>query len=645
MNHNENIRKLEETLNEVIRFTNELDEKLARNEIDGIHYHVLLNEKLSGRTKEEIISHIEQKIKEEKNKAREGKKKTITISAAAIILIIIAIIGIIYPNPGALTGYTTATKQIEQKIDYNRVFEHYTETQLDLTNLTSLKISGTLEGTGAKIKLRINGTEYLIAQITNPTEQPSQITGMVIEEETTQYTITTDKTTYTLGETATITITPTTNNQSLYVSYGEETHKLETNTYKPETTGNYQIIALIVLPEDIIRINTNFTVTSKNNSIFAVPEKSNFSETETTTTEETPKETNETNQTTPTNETTPTENTTVNETNQTNETTPTEPTTNAFVFENLCTETCTLTENSNPVLIVELDDNTTLTINTLTTTQTKENLAPEQNKNIPDITLAKGESRTINLNNYFKDPEEETIQYDINKIPEITTTINQNELTITSQNLGKYTAYIYATDGNKMIVSNTFTITITETTEETTTETNQTTNETTGLPISNETEIVLTPIIDCGNPNPNNRPVECMIGQEDKYFKDKSIFIENLDKTQVARITAFGNMVIRGKLYENSIYAPSSRDFRVNYFIDDGETEVVSAWIDTATGDLHLRGTAHEEQFSIIPPSTGAFIIQNRKGTNLGFIDKITGDLYLRGNLIQEQPEENVITQ
>ena len=120
--------------------------------------------------------------------------------------------------------------------------------------------------------------------------------------------------------------------------------------------------------------------------------------------------------------------------------------------------------------------------------------------------------------------------------------------------------------------------------------------------------------------------------------------MDNLDKMAVARITTFGNLVIKGKLIENSTANPGSRDFKINYFINYGETEVVAAWIDTATGDLHLRGALYEEQFTLLPPSD-AFVIQNRKGTNLGYFDKATGNLYLRGNLIQEKPEEDIVKQ
>jgi ABC-type anion transport system duplicated permease subunit len=135
MKPDEQIRMLEETKNEIIRFTNELDDKLARKELNQAECQVRLHEKLGGKTKEELISYIDRKMLAEKNRIKEEtrdqkNKKIITFSTATIILILMAIIGIIYTNPGALTGQVTATRQAQEIINYNRVFDHYTETQL-----------------------------------------------------------------------------------------------------------------------------------------------------------------------------------------------------------------------------------------------------------------------------------------------------------------------------------------------------------------------------------------------------------------------------------------------------------------------------------------------------------------------------------
>jgi len=521
----------------------------------------------------------------------DARRRKIAIFSATAIILIIAIMGIIITTPGALTGYITATREVQQTVDYNQAFSQSTETQLTLNNIVGLRISGRLEGTAAKVKLRINGTDYLIADIVNPGTW-----NQTILEQTPEYSIRTDKKAYLIGETATITITPDTENKSLYVSYGEQTQKLDNNAYAPQELGEYQAIALITLPDNILRLEINFTVI--NGTILP----------------ETPE---------PTPETPPEQN-------------------NAYEFSELCTDTCTLAENSNPILIIETAENSTLVITQIITTQTKENQAPIQTQNIPDINLITGQVATLGLNQYFTDPEGDLVQYDINQILEINATISQNILAITSATPGIYTAYIYATDGDKLVTSNTFQITITQSEE------NQPINETpiiTGeTNLSNETNqaIPVASFTDCSDPNPNLRPPECIQGNEEQYFKNTPIYLQNLDRAIVGRVTAFGNIMIRGKLIENSEIKPGSRDFKISYFINDGETEVAAAWIDSQTGDLHLTGKIFEEQFSIMPTSQDAFLIQNRKGTNLGFIDRQTGNLYLRGNLIQERKEEDI---
>ena len=288
----------------------------------------------------------------------DARRRKIAIFSATAIILIIAIMGIIITTPGALTGYITATREVQQTVDYNQAFSQSTETQLALNNIVGLRISGRLEGTAAKVKLRINGTDYLVAEITNP-DAENLITGQVTGEETLPYAISTDKTIYALGETATITITPDTENKSLYVSFGEQTQKLDNNAYTPQELGEYQAIALITLPDNILRLETNFTVTNETTPIETLPE--------------------------PIPETPPEQN-------------------NAYEFSELCTDTCTLAENSNPILIIETAENSTLVITQIITTQTKENQAPIQTQNIPDINLITGQVATLDLNQYFTYP-------------------------------------------------------------------------------------------------------------------------------------------------------------------------------------------------------------------------------------------------
>ncbi|HJX05781.1 MAG TPA: hypothetical protein VJ461_03660 [Candidatus Nanoarchaeia archaeon] len=576
MGYIKGITEMENLLGERIIFPDEIIGKLENNNA--------LPEAMAA---ESEIRNINEPVNVKIKKPRESRRKTTIIigSVAATVLVVLAIFAIFYAPQGTLTGYTTATREVQEAIDYNKEFSHYTETQLDITNLTGLRISGALEGTRAIVKLRINDVEYTVADITKP--QDSLITGMVVGEEL-SHTISTDKGIYVLGETVTITITPDAENKSIYVTRGEETAKLDGNTYLPAAAGEYTAIALIVLADDILRVETNFTFI-----------------------EQTAEEANETNQTNTTE--TPTE----------PEPTP-EPTIPAgYEFTNLCTETCNLAGVSNPVLIIELEPNTTLTITELIITRTKENSAPEQTKNIPDIILAAGQTIALELDDYFTDPDGDTVQYDINEIPEIGSTIAQSTLSISSENTGAYTAYIYATDGDKLVTSNIFLITITS-------------NETKATePAINATLVETSDL--CSSPNINQRPAYCFEGIEDQVFQDILAPLETPAGIMIGRFNRFGNLIIKGLLIQNSTGTPGESDFKIGYSETRLFTEVrtYTAWIDSETGNLHLRGRIYEEQQSITPPQSPVYLIQNKLGIVLGYFDRLTGDLYLKGNIVQ----------
>jgi len=605
MSYDEEIKKLEETRNELVRFSSELDAKVSRNEMNRIEYSLMMHEKLCGKDKSEVLGYIESQIAglkrkaEQEEQAKRGNKKLIAISAATIVLILMAMIGIIMTNPGALTGYVV--KSVHETTAYERTFDNSTETQLELTGITGFRISGTLTGERAVVKLRTESIEYLVGEIVNTAEQTV----------TREYSLRTDKTTYALGERAQIIITPEGTEASVYVTHNNNTEVIVTNTttkYIPAEIGEYSVVAVISDSIDIVRLETSFSVV---NNI-----------------------TNETEQLDNTASQTITE--TTNETN------------GVYSFEAVCVESCSIPETSNPILVVELAEGATLTITNISLSQNKENQAPSQTKTLPDIVILAGQEKMITLDDYFTDPDDSTIYYDVSAPAEIQTSIDQDELTISSDVTGTYSVYVYASDESELVVSNIFLVTITDViTNESLppepTEDNITGNESDNitLPI---TEPITLPEDACSNPNPNFRPAECIEGNEEEYFKNKAIYIENYDRSTVARVTTFGNFMITGMLIEDSTGAPGPRDFRVSYFVNDGETEISTAWIDTETGDLHLRGRVYEEQFNLVP-SGESFMIQNRKNTNLGYFDRITGDLYLRGNLVQERTTADVTVQ
>jgi hypothetical protein len=114
MRPGEVMQSLEETRSEIIRFTNELDELLAQDEIDDMEYKILLNEKLQGKTKEELISYIDVRIAKEKEKIerKNKEKKTrrkVLMEGATIAFVLLAFAGFLLTYDGSMTGYITAT--------------------------------------------------------------------------------------------------------------------------------------------------------------------------------------------------------------------------------------------------------------------------------------------------------------------------------------------------------------------------------------------------------------------------------------------------------------------------------------------------------------------------------------------------------
>ena len=611
MNPDQQIRKLEETKTHILREINQLDEQLEKNEITSIEYHALLHQKLGGKTKQELINEINQEIRRIKEKTlldqqrKQHKKEITSLSIAAIILIILALTTTLTQTPTTPTGYTittntntTQTKNITKNITINQTITKNTNITINHTNITSIKITGKRTGT-ATIKLKTNNTEYLVANITSTT-QTKQTNNNTNQTTNQNYTLTTNKKEYALGETVYIRIEPEAENKSLYVTYKNTTQRLENNTYTPQNTGEHQIISIIVLPNNSIRLETNITVTNQ------------------TTNQTINKTMNET------------KNKTINQTT-------------TYEFSQLCTETCNIIEATNPTLTIELEPNTTLTITTITitttTTTTKQNQPPKQTKKIPNITLKPNQTKTLNLNQYFTDPDQDTIIYDTPQNPNINTTIKKQTLTIKPKKPGTHTTYIYATDGTHLTTSNTFTITILPTnnnnTNQTTNQTKQNTTNTTNTTSNQTTTPTNTTTNPCQHPNPNQRPPECLEPGKKKPVVPQSTYLTNTRRKNIARITPLGNLVLKGKLYENAEINPNPEDFVITKLNEDHE-EIPIAYIDTTTGNMYIKGKLYEEDF-YLTPTPNAYVIQNKKNLNLAYLDRTTGNLHLKGNLVENR--------
>jgi len=603
------IKELKERKQGVTEIINELDKKLKENQLSETEYASFLEKYYGAKTKQEVLNEIDKEINHLQKEIREQNKTKTQLGIIGLILGILLLINIFTQTPTTPTGYTintntntTQTKNITKNITINQTITKNTNITINHTNITSIKISGKITGT-ATIKLKTNNTEYLLANITSTT-QTKQTNNNTNQTTNQNYTLTTNKKEYALGETVHIQIKPETQNKSLYITHKNTTKKIENNTYTTTQPGEHKITALITLPNNILRLETNITTTNQTTNT-----------TTNTTQNKTTKET--TNQTT--NKTT---NKNINQTK-------------IYEFSDLCTQTCQIPPTNQPTLTIQPEPNTTLTITTITitttTTTTKQNQPPKQTQKIPNITLKPNQTKTLNLNQYFTDPDQDTIIYDTPQNPNINTTIKKQTLTIHPQKPGTHTTYIYATDGTHLTTSNTFTITITQT--NTTNQTNNNTNQTT-TPTNNNTNTTTNP---CKNPNINQRPSYCFSGIENKVFQEIIAPIEDLKGRKVGRFTRFGNMVIKGLVVQNTTASPEPEDFKIGYTEtrDYEERLVPTAWIDTSTGNLHLKGQLYEEQDIIEPPQHHTYVVRNKNGIVLGYFDELRGDLYLKGNLVQ----------
>jgi len=513
-----------------------------------------------------------------------GRKRNVQLAGiAAAMLLLMTFATTLSTNTG-ITGFVIG-EPTEYTYDYPEEYTANTQTTLGFQGILGLSITGTLEGSGAVVKINTGNRDYLVANLTGTAG--------------TTYTLTTDKRDYALGETVNVILTPEATLKSIYASQGENNDLLNDTAYTPSAPGNYTIFALITTANDILRLEVQVTVIniSENETLPAEPREAEIA--------------------------------TAEDSGSQN------------VFTNLCIDSCIFQEeSSNPVLIVELEEGSKLQLSSITTVEEREDLPPTQTKTFQSVTLQTGSSVNLQLQDYFSDPEGTALSFDVTLINEVATDLIGDSLTLTGNVPGTYVAHAYASDGLNLITGNDFTITVQdgETIPAPTEEVNST-NETEMTPTTPPTLPENSTFTDCNDPNPNKRPLSCIEGNEGAYFDAKKIYLEDAGKNKLGRITAFGNLVIRGELIQSATNQPNQNDFRISKPTADFTGAINMAWIDQETGDLYLRGVLHEEQLDLVPPVNNAFLMQNTKGTTLGYFDRDTGSLYLRGNLITGKPD------
>jgi|GEM_PF-6560012 len=655
----EKVSFLEEERIKVRELFSKLDLALAKQKITIKEYDYLLQKYTAGNHEYKLMQAIDkqiinlQKEKEHRKKQLENTSNAAKLIVASLAIIMLLIIGGITFNEQILNGHSGITglsTYVDKIVTQTKNIEITENTTIDVnsTNITSLKLTGSLKGLGtAKTYLEIGGETLLITEQSTLSDQQSSL-------------IKTDKSIYLSGEQIIVNI----EGASLNSEINNSTNSTNSTDFTdPTDSMNSTNSTTNSTMNATTNTTTNTTIQTINTPTYTLYKKSDTTTTLLTSNEFTIQEPGvyEIYALIDDQGTITKESKYIQIVDSVNDITKN--------FEAVCENTCNLDPNKIPTKIkIVLDKNVSLTINKIIYTTKAENSLPVQIKKFSDLTLTKGMNTTLDLNDYFKDPDGQQLLYDYSSEKNTSAnngagiTITNNLLKINPVMAGTYDTTIYASDLSEMIESNSFKINVieiqTETSQnETDTNINSTfnyTNQTstiqepptntllgentntsinqTNINVTNSSVVELEKLGLCDNVDPNKVPASCLLQNDSYYFVEEGKFLENLDKKKVARITTIGNLLITGDVYEKDNSKPGNRDFKIGYTNNNFEF-IPTLWIDSKTGDLHLTGSLHEEIINLELPSN-VYSFQNKRGVNLGYANPKTGDLYIRGNLI-----------
>jgi hypothetical protein len=306
-------------------------------------------------------------------------KKIVTL---LIILLFAIVISALVPKLNTITGFVTHQTQTGTIIPLNTNYQtesNLTEQVNTYSNIDSLKISGSAEGSG-EIKIYLqNGDEKILVYYEN-LDSNNQLTGKVTDD-------------------------------------SNKKNKTEEN----QTEQSINITEPITPEENITLPIINTTEEQPINTTIPVEEEN--------TTEETPEE------------------------NLTQPTIPEEQS-EEETFSEYCFESCSLDPTKTYNLIIELEGNLSLNLDSLTIT---EPIIIEQTTQFENIQMEEKEELILNLNNYFTSSNQ--IYYDTSSTFKVSQ-IKDNLLILRAQKQGTYQMEIIATDGETLVRSNKFYITV-----------------------------------------------------------------------------------------------------------------------------------------------------------------------------------------
>ncbi len=249
-----------------------------------------------------------------------------------------------------------------------------------------------------------------------------------------------------------------------------------------------------------------------------------------------------------------------------------------------CIETCSLTglNKSTYTLIFEIEDDAVLRIDKIKYALLVDvrNNAPLLIKNFSTINVPKNKNATINLSQYFADPDGDVLSYSYYKADNISILFDGDIATILPDKGidGLIFTYIIANDSENIAISNLFIINISE---------------------MNVSEAEL------------------------KFFE-----IRDKANKKLAVFDSLGNLKIKGILKQNIEPIADENDFAIQNL-----TGNVNAAITNPEGNLLLRGNLNENQQLLIP-TPNSFIIENKDGEAIAYFNS-TGSLFLKGFLAE----------
>lgn len=578
----ERLRQLEELRAAVHADFARLGAAMADGRIGVEEYRYYLRETYGGRDEPALLRDIaaeersiDAAIARERRETKEGMPLAAAFTFTLLIGALFAVL--LLTNGESPTGFVAF--DTERSMDVDFLFVGGGVEPLNLSNVTALTVTGDATA-AARIYLLVDGERRLVFD--------GGPAGPFV---------TTDKESYALNGTVNVTVTPAEASYTLWLTDAAGGKLLVADGFTVTEPGAFTLDALINDTGNVTKASVAFTVRNDTNASDDVPRLA--------------------------------------------------PVT--LSFTDACAETCVMEPTGGATLALEAVTDGEVRVATVTATAPRENGAPQLLLPIPALALTVGEPLTLDLAAHFADPDGDALTFDFMDVPGVEMSVDGTTLRILATAPGERQSILYASDLHEIAQSNIFTLTVTgeavppldgNGTNGTTPDANATpVNTTLNLSVNatlnvtgNLTVNGTNVSVDCSDPDPNMRPVECLQLESAKYFPDNELFLTTTGRTPIARITPIGNLLISGDVQELALFTPDLKDYVIGYEDEYGVFRV-TVWFDSGSGDLYLRGRLFEENENNVPPP-GAYALRNKKGITLAWADQASGDLYLRGNLI-----------